>query len=180
MALNYVSVIAVFVLIAWRLMLLFLRRRHFARAVAAPWERRNNVLERGMHALRRADLAVNADNGLENGSDGSNSVGPKDRAETYLRRVVALTGAKESGRAYILDVGRTRFKVRDRFVTRFQDHSDPKSSCQETCFYPVHDGMPKAEEIATALLQLASNPALFDKWAVQKGRAFKANGKAFN
>jgi hypothetical protein len=39
--------------------------------------------------------------------------------------------------------------------------------------------MPKSEHIATALLQLANNPALFDKWAAQSG-AFKADGQAFS
>jgi len=43
----------------------------------------------------------------------------------------------------------------------------------------VHISMPKAEEIATALLQLTNNPALFDKWAVQNGLAFKADGQVF-
>jgi len=39
--------------------------------------------------------------------------------------------------------------------------------------------MPKAEEIATALLQLTNNPALFEKWAARSG-AFKADGQAFS
>ena len=39
--------------------------------------------------------------------------------------------------------------------------------------------MPKAEQIATALLQLTNNPALFDKWAVQGGLTFKADGQVF-
>jgi hypothetical protein len=39
--------------------------------------------------------------------------------------------------------------------------------------------MPKSEHIATALLQLTNNPALFDKWAAQNG-AFKADGQAFS
>src|SRR5260370_7346205 len=38
--------------------------------------------------------------------------------------------------------------------------------------------MPKAEQIATALLQLRNNPALFDRWAAQSG-AFKADGQVF-
>jgi len=44
----------------------------------------------------------------------------------------------------------------------------------------VHNGMPKAEEIATALLQLANNPALFDKWALKNGQAVKADGQLFS
>jgi hypothetical protein len=39
--------------------------------------------------------------------------------------------------------------------------------------------MPKAEQIATALLQLRNNPALFDRWALQRNLAFKADGKVF-
>jgi hypothetical protein len=57
--------------------------------------------------------------------------------------------------------------------------TDPRCTYEETCFYPVHIGMPKAEEIATALLQLTNNPPLFDKWAVQNGLAFKADGQVF-
>jgi len=55
----------------------------------------------------------------------------------------------------------------------------PQSSLRETCFYPVHKEMPRAEEVATALLQLAKNPDLFDKWAAQSGQAFKADGQVF-
>ena len=40
--------------------------------------------------------------------------------------------------------------------------------------------MPKAEEIATALLQLKSNPWLFDSWAIERELAFKADGQAFS
>jgi hypothetical protein len=39
--------------------------------------------------------------------------------------------------------------------------------------------MPKAEQIATALLQLRNKPAPFDRWAAQNG-AFKADGQAFS
>jgi hypothetical protein len=39
--------------------------------------------------------------------------------------------------------------------------------------------MPKAEQIATALLQLKNNPALFDGWAAQNCLAFKADGQVF-
>jgi hypothetical protein len=40
--------------------------------------------------------------------------------------------------------------------------------------------MPKVEEIATALLHLSNNPGLFDKWALQNGVAFKADGRVFD
>jgi hypothetical protein len=39
--------------------------------------------------------------------------------------------------------------------------------------------MPKAEQIATALLQLKNNPALFDGWVARNHVAFKANGEVF-
>ena len=42
----------------------------------------------------------------------------------------------------------------------------------------AHKEMPKAEQIATLLLQLRNNPALFDRWAAQSG-AFKADGQVF-
>src|SRR5439155_12594952 len=103
----------------------------------------------------------------------------RDRAETYLRRIVALTGATQMASSYVLDVGTTRFHVRDRYVGRLRDLTDPKSAYEETCFYPVHKGMPTAEEITTALLQLTNNPALFERWAARSG-AFKADGKAFS
>jgi len=78
----------------------------------------------------------------------------------------------------VIDVGKIRFQVRHRYVNRF-DFADPNTRRQETCFYPVHKEMPRAEEIATALLQLANNPDLFDKWAAQNGQAFKADGHVF-
>ena len=120
-----------------------------------------------------------ASNRFENSSDGVDANSRKDRAETYLRRIVALTGATQMGDAYVLDVGNTRFHVRERYVSRLRDVTDSKCADEKTCFYPVHKDMPKTEEIATALLQLANNPALFDKWAVQSGLAFKADGQVF-
>jgi len=59
-----------------------------------------------------------------------------------------------------------------------RDVTDPKCEYEETCFYAAEKEMPKSEHIATALLQLKNNPALFDKWAAQSG-AFKADGQAF-
>ena len=103
----------------------------------------------------------------------------KDRAKRYLQCIAALTGATQMGNSYVLDVGKTRFRVRHRYVSRLRDMTDPGCALEETCFYPAYKDMPKAEEIATALLQLMSNPALFDRWAAQSG-AFKANGHAFS
>jgi len=124
-------------------------------------------------------VAVIAENQFENNSGGLHFLDRKDRAKAYLRRIAALTGATQTGSAYVLDVGKMRFRVRDRHVSRLRDITDPGCALEETCFYPVHRGMPKAEEIATALLQLMNNPALFDRWAAQSG-AYKADGQAFS
>lgn len=97
----------------------------------------------------------------------------------YLDRVIALTGAMQKGDSYFMDVGTTRFQVRDRFIRRVRDSGDPKWGYEETCFYPAFQDMPQTEQIATALLQLRSNPGLFEKWA-KKDIAFKANGQLFH
>jgi len=115
-------------------------------------------------------VAVIAEGPLENSAN---------RAKRYLQRIAALTGATQSDDAYVLDVGKTRFHVRHRYVKRLRDTTDPECAYEETCFYPVHKGMPNAEEIATALLQLMNNPALFERWAAQNG-AFKADGQGFS
>jgi len=101
------------------------------------------------------------------------------RAQNYLRRIVALTGATHKGNCWFLDVDKTQFCVRSGHVTRLRDVTDPRRACEETCFYPAYKDMPKAEQIATALLQLKNNPALFDRWAVERSLAFKADGQVF-
>jgi hypothetical protein len=173
------SLIAFFALVAWRFVFTGLRRRPLAREIATPRQQHNNVLERGLHILDLAGVAVIPGDRLTNGSDGVHPITPKDRAKTYLRRIVALTGATRTGNAYLLDVGTTRFHVRDRYVGRTQDVTDPRCAYEETCFYSAHKEMPKSEQIATALLQLKNNPALFDRWAAQ-GWAFKADGQTFS
>ena len=122
-------------------------------------------------------MAVIQGNRFENSSSDLDPFDRKDRAKTYLLRIVALIGAMQMDDAYVLDVGKMRFHVRYRYVTRLRDTNDPECAHDETCFYPVHKSMPKAEEIATALLQLTDNPALFGKWVVQNGLAFKADGQ---
>jgi len=126
-----------------------------------------------------ARVAVIPDYHFESGSDGVHPITPKDCAKTYLLRIVALTGATQMGNGYDINVGTTRFHVRDRYATRMRDVTDPKCAYEETCFYSADKSMPKAEQIATALLQLKNNPALFDRWAAQTG-AFKADGQAFS
>src|SRR5258708_7376107 len=103
---------------------------------------------------------------------------PPDKSIAHMKPRSALTGATQMGNAYELTVGNTRFHVRYRFVRRLRDVTDPQGAYEETCFYPAKKEMPKSEHIATALLQLRNNPALFDRWAAQSG-AFKADGQAF-
>ena len=100
---------------------------------------------------------------------------PARRAAKYLKRIAALTGAKQvCGECYRLTVGRTHFLVDTKFV-------HVMSPCSEsTCFSVAEDSdMPSAEVVASALLQLKNNPRLFNKWRKGWGYTFKANGKMF-
>ena len=178
MAPVILSVIAILALIVWRFVFAGSHRKPLVRAIARQRQRHSNLLEEGLHISELGGVAVMADGPLENSSDNLHRLDPKDRAKSYLRRIAALTGATQVDDVYVLDVGKMRFRVRDRHVSRLRDITDPGCALEETCFYPVHRGMPKAEEIATALLQLMSNPALFDRWAAQSG-AYKADGQAF-
>jgi hypothetical protein len=173
------STIAYLALIVWRFVFAGLPRRPLIGPIAPPRQRHNSLLEEGLHFSDPGRTALIAGNRFGNNSDGLDPFDPKDRAKRYLRRIVALTGATQMDDAYVLDVGKVRFHVRDRYVSRVRDVTDPECLYEETCFYPVHMGMPKAEEIATALLQLTNNPALFDKWAVQNGLAYKPDGQVF-
>ncbi len=166
-------------LMVWRFIFTGLRRRPLAREIAAPQQQRTNILQQGLYILDLAGVAAIPDNRLENGSDGVHPIAPKDPAKSYLRRIVALTSATQMGNSYVLDVGTTRFRVRNKYVSRMRDVTDPKCAYEETCFYSADRSMPKAEQIATALLQLKNKPALFDRWAAQSG-AFKADGQAFS
>ena len=158
-------------LIVWRLVF-GLQRRQSMREAAAPQRRDNNFFDPA------AVVAIAGDHFVNN-SHGGDLFERKDRAKTYLRRILALTGATQAGNSYILDVGRTRFRVRDGYVGRLRDLSNPKCGYDETCFSLPHNRMPSAAQIATALLQIKSNPALFDRWAAQCG-AYKANGQGFS
>jgi hypothetical protein len=142
-----------------------------------PRPRQNGPLEQVLCILDPVGLTLVAGE-LENRADGADPVERKYRAKRYLRRIVALTGATQIGGGYTLHVGTTRLQVRDGYVRRVQNVTNPKCGYEETCFYPAYKEMPKAEQIATALLQLKSNPALFDGWAARK-EAFKADGQVF-
>jgi hypothetical protein len=178
MAPATLSLIAFLALTAWRFVLSGLRTGRLVREIDALQRRHNSFLDLRLHILDRGDVGVLAGY-LENGSAGLDPVARKYRAQSYLRRVVALTGATQMGSGYAVDVGTTRFEVRDSNVRRLRDLTDPKCPYEETCFYLAHKEMPQAEQIATALLQLKNNPALFDGWAAQKSLAFKADGQVF-
>ena len=145
--------------------------------IAGPQPQHNTFL-RLVRNLEGIGMPVTTGSRLENGSADIGAFDRKERARTYLARVVALTGATQMDNGYDLTVGKTRFHVRYRYVRRLRDLTDPQGAYEETCFYPAEKEMPKSEHIATALLQLKNNPALFDRWAAQGG-AVKADGQAF-
>ena len=100
---------------------------------------------------------------------------PTQGAAEYLKRVAALTGAKQiRGDSYWLRAGRRDFLVDYKFVRVFSHHC--KSTC---CSVAADPDMPSAEVIASALLHLKNDPRLFKKWRKQPGSTFKANGKVF-
>ena len=100
---------------------------------------------------------------------------PAQRATKYLKRIAALTGAKQvCGERYLLTAGRMHFLVDSKFVCNISPRSE------STCFSVAADpDMPSAEVVASALLQLKNNPRLFEKWRELQGYTFKANGKMF-
>jgi hypothetical protein len=103
----------------------------------------------------------------------------RNHAQSYLLRIVALTKATEVADGYLLNMGTNTFHVRDRYVTRLRGGRDATSRHEQTCFFVPNQGMPSAEQIATALLMLKNDPTLFDKWAVKDGESFKADGQIF-
>ena len=180
MALANLSMIAFLALIVWRFVFASLLRRPLARLIAPQQQRHNNLSEEGLHISDPEGGAAIAGNRFVNSSGDLDPLDRKVRAKTYLRRIAALTGATQMDDAYIVDVGKMQFRVGYRYVRRLRDVTDPECAYEETCFYSAHEGMPKAEETATALLHLTNKPALFDKWAVQNGLAFKADGQVFS
>ena len=179
MALAILPVIAFLALFAWRFVFVGLRSGPLARKISALQRQNTNILGRNLHIFDLTGIAVLPNTRPENVSNGANTLTPKDCAKAYLRRIAVLAGAKQMGDCYVLDVGTTRFHVRDRYVRRIRDTTDPKCEYEETCFYAAEKEMPKSEHIATALLELKNNPALFDKWAAQNG-VYKADGQVFS
>jgi hypothetical protein len=98
---------------------------------------------------------------------------PAQRAAKYLKRIVALTEAKQdSPGKYRLKAGRRHILVDSGFVRVISHRS------KSTCFSVAAD-MPSAEVIASALLQLKNNPRLLELWGEWRGLPFKANGHIF-
>ncbi len=166
-------------LLKWRFVFTDLRRRGLAQAAASQGQT-NRTFSYGLHMLGPAGLSLFGGDALAKNSAATSRVNREQRAEAFLQRILALTGAKKVDGAYVLNVDKVQFQIRDRFIRRLQNPNDPRAPYEETCFYLVHSGMPKVEEIATALLHLSNNPGLFDKWALQNGVAFKADGKVFD
>jgi hypothetical protein len=178
MAPAILSLLTFLALTGWRFVFTGLWHRRLVREIEAPQQRRNGFLELRLDIFDRADVEILAGY-LENGSDGLDPINRNDRARSYLRRIVGLTAATQIGNSYFLDVGKTQFFVRAGYVRRLRDATDPQCVYEETCFYSAHKELPKAEQIATALLQLKNNPALFDGWVAHNGLAFKADGQVF-
>src|SRR5258708_29829412 len=178
MARAIVSVIAFLALFVWRFVFNGQQRRPVVREIGVPRQQDKTFLEQGLHILERAGVVIVGGNRSDHASDGVGPAGPKDRPKTYLLRIVALTDATQMGNGYDINVGTTRFHVRDRYVGRLRDLNNSKGAHDETCFYSADYSMPTAKQIPTALLQL-NNPALFDRWAAQSG-AFRADGQAFS
>ena len=101
------------------------------------------------------------------------------RAQAYLSRIVELTGAKRIDGCYMLDMGEVQFYVSDRQVRRAEKSGKAVVSRTQTCFYIPQQSMPAEEKIATVLVQLKGNPALFELWAKQCG-TFRADGEMFS
>jgi len=154
-------------LIIWGIEFVGSQRWLLVGEIVSPQRRQNNRLPWGVHYL------------FENNSSGTGDK-VRDQAQRYLRRVVALTNATQVDDGYLLNVGANTSRVRDRYVRRIRGMKDAKSRYEETCFFVANQGMPSAEQIATALLMIKNDPTLFDKWAVKNGESFKADGQIFN
>ena len=130
------SLIPFLALTLWRFVFTRPRGGWLVREIDAPRPRQNGLLGQGLHILDPTGLAVIVGNRFEGGSIGLEPLDRKDRAKTYLRRIVALTGTTQTDSGYVLDVGTTRFQVRDRYVRRVQDVTNPKCAYEGTCFIP--------------------------------------------
>lgn len=168
-------------LLLWCFLFLWCFVFEVQRRPAVAENRQRGVFERGLRYLGTdwTGTAALARTCLDGGPDDPRLIDRKERARSCLRRIVALTGATQVGNTYLLKVGTTQFSVRDGYVRRMRDTTDPKCRYEETCFCSANADIPRVEQIATVLLQLKNNPALFDGWATRHSQAFKADGQAF-
>src|SRR5947208_10222538 len=141
--------IGVTVVLRWRLLGMEFRRRDLRRVGVVP-RQTNRVRPYAAHVFGQQSLPLFG-SPRNNASAFAPLISKEQRAEAFLERILALTGAKKVDGSYVLNVATVQFQVRDRFIRRLQNPNDPKSPYEETCFYLVHNGMPKVEEIATAL-----------------------------
>jgi len=178
MLIAYLSLIFFLALLAWRVGFIGLRPRPLAR-VSGARKQANSIADPSLSFVWRTDTTAIAHNRFQNGWNVVSTAGKKERAEGYLLRIVALTGAVPMGNGYVLDVGATRFHIREGRVGQLRDLNDPNCRYRETCFFLPNRDMPKAEQVGSALLQLAHNPSLFETWAGQDGLKIKADGQVF-
>lgn len=143
----------------------------------------NPFLRRVWRLVKTVCVEPTGANPIENSSDSVKAILRQERAKAYLRRIVALTAAVRIHDGYQIDIshvsGNMRIRVHDRFVSRLRDVTASRCKWEQTCFYSTNRDLPKEEQIAMVLLQLSNNPALFDKWAVERDVAFKADGQVF-
>jgi hypothetical protein len=178
MVAAYLSLLSFLLFLMWTLMFLDFRQRILARPTDGN-ERADNVLDPSLRSSSRSNAGSVAYSALQNGWKRVSTSSKRERAENYLRRIVALTGAAPLGNGYVLDIGATRFHVREGRVGQLRDLNDPDCLYKETCFYSPYKDMPRAEQVGSVLLQLANNPSLFEKWAVQDGLKIKPDGQVF-
>jgi len=83
-------------------------------------------------------------------------------AEKNLMRAVAALGAKRKGECVSMKVGRTRFTIKYRSVTR--------NGVKNTCYQHMYmQNLPWQESVASAMLILHRNPKIFDRWRSREG-----------
>src|SRR5258708_19310344 len=131
MAPAILSVIAFLALAVWRFVFAGPRRRPLLRAIALKRQRHSNLLAEGPRISGLGGAAVIADRPLENSADDLDRLDRKDRAKGYLKRIAALTGATQVDDAYVLDVGKTRFHVRHKYVKRLRTTTNPQFASQQ-------------------------------------------------
>src|SRR5262249_60325957 len=95
------SLIAFLALIVWRFVFAGLLRRPWVIEIPSSRRRENSL-------LRRVGMTVLAADRFENSSRRLELFERKNRAKIYLRRVVALTEARQTSHGYLLEVGTTR------------------------------------------------------------------------